>query len=61
MRKLTKHIRKGMADIEGMIEYYFFYGMLILVALFNCLANIAVLFSTRVFPSKNPTFILGGL
>ena len=39
----------------------FVYGMLWLVALFSCLAKIAVLFSTRVFLSGNPTFILGGI
>ena len=36
-------------------------GLLRLLALFSCLAKIAVLFSTRVFLSVNPTFILGGL
>ena len=32
-----------------------------LVCLFSCLVETAVLFSTRVFLSGNPTFILGGL
>ena len=53
--------KEGDGSHRRRIGSIFFYGLLILEALFSCLANIVVLFSTRVFSSGNPTFILKGL
>ena len=53
--------RNRMAAIVMMFGLLFGCGLLRLLALFSCLAMIAVLFSTRVFPSGNPTLMLRGL
>ena len=55
-----KHIRKGMEAIERILNIVYEFSFMT-SARFNCLANFVVLFSTWVFPSGNPTLILGGI
>ena len=60
MRNITKHIRKGMASKEGIMNIFMLF-LLLIYARFSCLAKSVVLFSTRLFSSGNTTLILGGL